>query len=206
MENFIKPYAQPALGEEDGLTTEDLAKSLKTTKDNIRAVLTQTKFVEMAESEGLNIRKVIRKSGNRGRPTIDTIMDAECARVFAARYGSIDGFKYSLWLVRLEIRLIPKLYQKINILESRLARKLSNKNGTIQIPKYQEDMFGHMILTHFETATKEIATRMEALEAKIVHNQKVVAGLAASTQDALIESGKERREKESSIIKLINKN
>lgn len=203
-ENFIKPYQQPSIGEDEGLSSEDLAKSLNTTHNDIMSVLANSKFETYAKSEGLNFTIIIVKNNSRGRPRKVAIMDTECARVFAARYGSLEGFRYALWLVRLEMRLIPKLYSKIAALEARLARRLNHtREGMIQVPKYQEDLFGHMILSHFETVQKEMVSRLESLEAKIIHNSKVTAGLSKSTEEALIEVGKERREKEAAIVKIV---
>lgn len=205
-EHFIKPYQQVSIGGDDGLTSEDLAKALKTTHNDIMTVLEKGSFETYAKSEGLNFTTIVVKNGLRGRPKKLAVMDTECARVFAARYGSQEGFRYALWLVRLETKLIPRLYQKIAILESKLTKRMSgSKKGIIQVPKYQEDMFGHLILSHFESVTKEVVSRIDMLEAKIVHNSKVTAGLSKSTEEALIEAGKERREKENAIVRLINK-
>ena len=97
--SYIEPYPQPALNGEKGLNSEELAIALGTTKHAIETVLAKSGFIDFAKKEGLNIATIVAETQNRGRKPRMWVLDAECCKVFAARYGSEEGFKYSLWSV-----------------------------------------------------------------------------------------------------------
>jgi len=205
MTQFLKPYPQQALGGEDGLTTEDIAKVLNTSKVAVETVLNKSNFRTFAKNAGLNITTIVVKTRNRGRKPRITVMDTECARVFAARYGSQAGFNYSVWLVKIEMRLVPSLYQKIAALESQLSKRLNRRKNasTMRVPKYQEDLFGKIVLTHFETVNKTLLSHAEQIEAQQIHISKIMEGLGKKNGELTIEAGMERRQKETAIVKLV---
>lgn len=202
---FVKPYPQDALGGEDGLTSTDIALALGTTKKNVEDVLKRSGFFVYARKAGLNIATIIAESRNRGRKPSYSVLDVEAARVFSARYGSQAGFDYCLWLVRIETKLIPSLYQKIAALEAELSKRLNRRKNesTMRVPRYQEDLFGKIVLTHFETVQKTLLSHAEQIEAQQIHISKIMEGLGKKNGELTIEAGMERRQKDSAIVKLV---
>lgn len=107
--SFVKPYPQPELDGDLGLTSHDIARSLSTTPDVLRKAICNSKFEKYAHDARLNIRRILRKSDGRGRPEQVYIFDAEAAKVLVARYSSDLGFRYCHFLVRCEKVLMERL-------------------------------------------------------------------------------------------------
>lgn len=98
--NFVKPYAQPALDGAEGLTDEDLAKSL-----GVRAIDFKNRFFELGYDKvlrelGLNFEIIAEKSGARGRPKQVLVFSTDVARILVANYPNNIGMGYAAWLIQ----------------------------------------------------------------------------------------------------------
>ena len=144
---YVKPYPQQALNGTLGVTSEDIASALEVRHANVRKSLLDTNFIKHAETMGLNFTTVVVKiEKTRGRPRKVHVFDTESAKLFVARYGSLEGFKYCHFLVQCErvvFEMIPRLKEDLARLEKALAEKTqkqitSGKKGMIAAPVYHQ--------------------------------------------------------------------
>ncbi len=144
---YVKPYPQQILNGALGVTSEDIATTLGVRHDNIRKALSETNFIKHAESIGLNFTTIVVKiEKTRGRPRKVHVFDTESAKLFVARYGSLEGFRYCHFLVQCErvvFEMIPRLREEVSKLEEALSKKTDKqlnapRKGMIAAPVYHQ--------------------------------------------------------------------
>lgn len=211
---FVKPYPQDVLGGEDGLTSFDIARSLGISVAKVNEKINTEAFKKLCKNNGYDLIAIAIKSGKRGRPGINWVLGSRASKACVSTMDNLKGNRYLDFLFDCEdvaLKVLPTLLielkalkEKVQIWEHREQRRLAkSRKGQILVPRYIEDMFGHIILSHMETSNKELASKLENLEAKQIHIAKVIEGLSKESKNLVLESGKERREKESAIVKLV---
>lgn len=97
---FVRPYYIPELGDE-GLTANDIAKSLGTDGKNIRKKLMSRDFMARIEAQGFKVAIGTLNNIN-GVAYEEAMLDTAAAKFFVGKYDSELGDSYLAFLIRLE--------------------------------------------------------------------------------------------------------
>lgn len=215
--SFMRPYPQTALGNADGYTSDDLASVLGVSPKHIYDVMRKTDFFNHATEAGLNITTIVVKLNSRGRPRKVAVFDTEAAQIFAARYGSSEGFKFCQFLVRFHAKareMIPDLQRQIQDMEKRLsdfeakeARRMlpGPREGMMVAPVLQEDLFGGQMVLRWEWRHKETLELIEKLIGEERQTSRQLKGLTKKLVDVLDQRQVEEARRKGEIIKLVKK-
>lgn len=125
--HYIKPYPQPELNGELGLTCADLAKVLGIGKKHLIQKLRRMDFSYL-KTLGFKIIAVnAAKLRKVGRPLVDYVLNTKAVKAFLARWDNDNGWNYLSWLLDCEMALlkavpmIGEYRERIACLEGEMA-------------------------------------------------------------------------------------
>jgi Phage regulatory protein Rha (Phage_pRha) len=125
--SFIQPYSIQQLGDELGLTSEDVAKALGTNHRNvIESIQTISSIIP-----GFAVKTALLKN-EKGRPTKLFLLTTDEAKLVTARYGNDLGLGYLKFLIECEkvaTELMPKMAARIRELEEEIGFLRSRKQA-----------------------------------------------------------------------------
>lgn len=101
---------------------------------------------------------------------------------------------------------MPKLKKRIAELEAMLKtrkKKALSGRSTIVVPVYAETLFGTVELIGTKVEEIDALNAAEKIEAKQIHISKTMEGLANQNKKLTLEAGKERRQNNADVIKLL---
>jgi len=97
---FIKPYSQTELAGAEGLTHEDIAKSLTVRPIDFKNRFFELGYDKLLREMGLIFEMFSLKSETRGRPKELLVFPTDVARILVANYPNEIGMGYAAWLVQ----------------------------------------------------------------------------------------------------------
>lgn len=153
--SHVKPYSQPLLNNELGLTHADIAHALGTDVQNVREKLRETDFVRFCRDHGMNITETSVKTGKRGRPMICYALSVDAARMFVASYNNEIGREYLAFLLKCEdaihnaVAEIARLRKLVVELQAKIAKPQQlggeGRKRNVKVPHgtafYQRNIF-----------------------------------------------------------------
>lgn len=181
---FVEPYAQPALGGQDGLTSEDIAKSLSARHDNVVAAIQD--FLQIDQAFTASQEKILTK----GRPKILWVLPTFEAKMLVAQYKSKAGIAYVRFLLaceRIVLEAVPKLQEKIAEQTARIAQLEAKalpkpKVSTIDVPQEIEGLWGKTEGGKRCKVRADTVPKLQLLTYKSSHLGRVVEGCGKAQQ------------------------
>lgn len=99
---FIKPYSQPVLNGELGLTARDIATSLDTSAVKIREKLISRGFIERIKAQGFQAIPIAMVNEINSIPFTEYVLDVNASKFFVGKHDSEAGDGYLAFLINLE--------------------------------------------------------------------------------------------------------
>jgi hypothetical protein len=185
-EAYIKPYPQPALDGELGLTAKDIAKSLGVKAENVRKKIRKANYAKIPEFLVIPVGMI----NENNRLYDEYIFSVMGAKAFVARWPNHMGdayFKYLLDCERIAEQQVPRMQALIEALTNKFLKPRKSKSYVIvQNIKEKRDIFG---MPHFEIVTirkeRDDMTQEEIEQWSFAHAVKTQAGLSAKINDKL---------------------
>ena len=207
--NFIQPYPQPALNNELGLTSEELAQALQVRHDNIRTKISKINQEEWKQNGFIFTKDLVNINDKSiGRPKKVFAFNIAAAKFFIAKYDNDIGrgyFRYLLQCENLVENELPKAMKKLEERFSELGREnelLRKKLDASLVRKKTiggkrwsfiyglgcvEDIFGGVLIQKRLIDKQQVdeMSKEDRDKFKIQHSTKVLSGLTKQIQEIL---------------------
>lgn len=189
--SFIEPYPQPLLGGRLGLTSEDVARSLRVNSKVIRLKLRRSSFISDWKKQNFVVVSIETE-------TIPSsyVFDVNAAKAFVGTYNNDIGRSYFSFLLNCErvvLEEIPKLIEENRQIRELAAQHIRPRRVTSNgvkmiskpVPHKEKDIFGNeRLFIKWERVPLDSLQPAEFREWKIRHRSKTLVGIQnAQEQD-----------------------
>lgn len=194
-DTFITPYPQAELNGELGLTSKDIAKAIdvpiERVNKKIKRLLSDKKRSEHFLQLNWHFHPygIKSESPKIGRPETAYALNILAAKAFVAKYESKLGREYLNYLLRCEQvaeQQVPILKAAVEALTTPIKRK-TRTGYTIKVrkPVIRFGLFGPICEVEETKKSYSDLAPHELAHYKIVHRQKVIAGLTKEQSIAI---------------------